>query len=326
MSYLTLDADQLVRDAVDAYLEGRTRPDAGGDCVFATRNSQYRVVEGTVQEASDTSLMGAELVGWLVEELGQPMIESRWRPYGRAIFVERRSRHVVVTSRTITRTTVSGNVPPVPPLRRMPSVIPAAPPIPVLKASAPPPGPDGSPTPFKLTDALRQAANRFDSAPPQHAPPQHAPPQHAPPQHAPAPSANERPTARPPSDEATIAADRASYDELLESTRTPTNLRDPVKKQPPAEQVSIPRPPPVPPPAPARPINLPPPGMSQKGTLFGPGPSSPGRSSPGEAPPPSERPLAPPPSVPRPSSKAPPPDDDDDAPLLEISEEDELTE
>ena len=48
MSYLTLDADRLVRDAVDAYLDGKLRPDAGGDCVFATRNSQYRVVEGTV--------------------------------------------------------------------------------------------------------------------------------------------------------------------------------------------------------------------------------------------------------------------------------------
>jgi hypothetical protein len=41
---------------------GKLRSDSGGDCVFATRNSQYRVVEGTVLEASDTSLMGAELV------------------------------------------------------------------------------------------------------------------------------------------------------------------------------------------------------------------------------------------------------------------------
>lgn len=72
-------------------------------------------------EASDTSLMGAELVAWLVEELGQPLIEH-WRPYGRAIFVERRSRHVVVTSRTLTRNAMATSS--VPKARRRPSVIP----------------------------------------------------------------------------------------------------------------------------------------------------------------------------------------------------------
>lgn len=213
MSYLTLDADRLVRDAVDAYLDGKLRPDAGGDCVFATRNSQYRVVEGTVMEASDTSLMGAELVAWLVEELGQPLIESRWRPYGRAIFVERRSRHVVVTSRTLTRNAISGNVSPVPKGRRRPSVIPAAPPIPVLRSSVPPIAhPDGSPTPFRVSEALRDAARAMAPVPPQ--PLGHEITTET--------SAHERPTSRPPSDEATVAADRGSYEDLLEASRTPT--------------------------------------------------------------------------------------------------------
>lgn len=194
MSYLTLDADRLVRDSVDAYLEGRLRPETGGDCVFTTRNNKYRVVEGVVTEASDTSLIEAELVGWLGEEMGQPQVEPRWRPYSRAIFVERRSRHVVVTSRTLTRTVVSGDVPPPPQRARKPSIIPPSPPIPVLR-STPQPG-DGSPTPFIVSESVREAALII--------------------------SENEKPTTRPPPmDDKTVSADRASYEDLLEASRTP---------------------------------------------------------------------------------------------------------
>ncbi|NUP10165.1 MAG: hypothetical protein HOW73_29290 [Polyangiaceae bacterium] len=264
MSYLTLDADRLVRDAVDAYLEGRMRADARGDCVFATRNSQYRIVEGVVQEASDTSLMGAELVGWLCEELGQPLVEPRWRPYGRAILVERNSRHVVVTSRTLTRNAISGNVAPIPPLRKVPSVIPPSPPIPVLKASAPPPAPDGSPTPFRLPDAVRNAAFSIEAHD------SYVPPDVA------EVAANERPTRRPPTDEATVSADRSSYEDLLEASRTPSWGGGPLPSPgAPSAVPSIPKPPPVPPPEPTRPIQLPPVNPPPKATMIGPGPIAP---------------------------------------------------
>jgi len=253
MSYLTLDADRLVRDAVDAYLEDRARPDAAGDCVYATRNSQYRVVEGVVHEASDTSLMGAELCGWLCEELGQPLMEPRWRPYGRAVFVERRSRHVVVTSRTLTRNVISGNVSPVPKGKRRPSVIPAAPPIPVLRMSSPP-APDGSPTPFRVSNSLRQAALAIEGLP---VPRVHrdAPPESGP---------HERPTSRPPSDEATISAERSSYEDLLEASRTPSWGGGPIPM------------PPAPPP-PTRPIKLPAPrpSPSRETTVSNPAPLDP---------------------------------------------------
>ncbi len=242
MSYLTLDADRLVRDAVDAYLEDRARPDAVGDCVYATRNSQYRVVEGVVHEASDTSLMGAELCGWLCEELGQPLMEPRWRPYGRAVFVERRSRHVVVTSRTLTRNVISGNVSPVPKGKRRPSVIPAAPPIPVLRTSAPPP-PDGSPTPFRVSASLRKAALSIEVAPASTATPE-------------TDAAHERPTSRPPSDEATVARERSSYEDLLEASRTPSWG---------GGALPLPK---TPPPAPTRPIKLPAPRPSKEATVI----------------------------------------------------------
>jgi hypothetical protein len=207
MSYLTLDADRLVRDAVDAYLDDRLRPDAGGDCVYATRNSQYRVIEGSVQEASDTGLIGAELVGWLLEELGQPEIEPRWRPYARAVFVERKSRQVVVTSRTLTRTAIGGDVPPPGRSKRLtPSVIPPSPPIPVLGKK--PPTPEGSPTPFRVPETVRESARKL--------------------------SDHERPTTRPPPEETTVAADRASYESLLEQSRTPTwSAVFPTAEQPP---------------------------------------------------------------------------------------------
>ena len=128
MSYLTLDADRLVRDAVDAFLEGQLRPDPLPDTVYATKNSRYRILAGIVHEASDTSLMGAELVAWLVEEAGSAHIEPRWVKDARAVFVERRSRHVVVTSRVVSRNIVSEV-----PRRARPGQIPPAPPIPTLK-------------------------------------------------------------------------------------------------------------------------------------------------------------------------------------------------
>ncbi len=154
MSYLTLDADRLVRDAVDAFLAGRLRPDPLPDTVYATKNSRYRIIAGLVHEASDTSLMGAELVGWLVEEPGSARIEPRWRTSSRGVFVERRSGEVVVTSRVITRSVVSetgrrGSAippsPPIPQLKQGPSVAPPAlvmlgapDPVPTTRSSRPP--------------------------------------------------------------------------------------------------------------------------------------------------------------------------------------------
>lgn len=189
MSYLTLDADRMVRQAVDAYLDGRFRPDARGDCIYATRNSQYRVVDGMVLEATDTSLMGADLVGWLIEEHGQSLVELEWRPYARAVFVDRRSRHVVVTSRTLTRQGVGGHQPPKPKMQRKPSVIPNAPPIPVLKATMPP-------------TAAAAAVMAAEVAPP----------------------SSRRPGE---GEESTVTADRSSYENLVEESRTPARLPPP---------------------------------------------------------------------------------------------------
>lgn len=135
MSYLTLEADQLVRNAVDAFVEGRLRPDPVPDTIYSTRNSRYRIQSGVVSEASDTSLMGAELVGWLIEASGTARIDPRWTSGARAIFVEReKSRHVVVTSRVITQSRVgaTSSGPPKPQVAR-PQAIPPAPPIPTLK-------------------------------------------------------------------------------------------------------------------------------------------------------------------------------------------------
>lgn len=129
MSLLTLDSDRLVRDAVDAFLEGSLRPDPLPDTLYATKNSRYRIVAGLVHEASDTSLMGAELVGWLAEEDGIARIEPRWEFRARAIFVERSSKEVVVTSRVIAKSLVTERAP----AGAQKGTIPPAPPIPVLK-------------------------------------------------------------------------------------------------------------------------------------------------------------------------------------------------
>jgi hypothetical protein len=99
----TLDprADKVVRDAVDAFMEGRLVPDFPGETVFETKNSRYRLRDGVVIAAPDPSLLGAELVGWLCESARRCLVESLWQPGSRAVLVDRKQgRNIVVTSTT----------------------------------------------------------------------------------------------------------------------------------------------------------------------------------------------------------------------------------
>lgn len=99
----TLDdrADKVVREAIDAFLDGRLVPDFAGETVFETKNSRYRLLDGVVFAAPDPSLAGAELVGWLSESPRRCLVESAWQPGSRAVLVDRRQgRNIIVTSTT----------------------------------------------------------------------------------------------------------------------------------------------------------------------------------------------------------------------------------
>ena len=101
MTFLAPEADRIVRTAVDAYFEGRLRPEIDGEAVFETRNSRYRLVDGTLLSASDTTLVGCELVGWLTESTAEVQVSPWWTPGARAVLVDRQQgRHIVVTSAT----------------------------------------------------------------------------------------------------------------------------------------------------------------------------------------------------------------------------------
>src|SRR5262245_20612179 len=101
MTFLGPEADRAVRNAVDAFLNGKLRPQAEGEVVFETRNSRYRIVDGTLVSATDPSLVGAELVGWLVESDHQTIVGAWWTPTARAVLVDhRQGRHIIVTSGT----------------------------------------------------------------------------------------------------------------------------------------------------------------------------------------------------------------------------------
>ena len=101
MTGLEPRADQAVRDAVDAFIEGRLSPEYSGETVFETKNSRYRLMDGILFSAPDTSLVGAELVGWLIESERHSTVESAWEATSRAVLVDRkRGRHIIVTSST----------------------------------------------------------------------------------------------------------------------------------------------------------------------------------------------------------------------------------
>jgi hypothetical protein len=101
MTGLEPRADQAVRDAVDAFIEGRLRPGYAGETVFETKNSRYRLMDGILFSAPDASLVGAELVGWLIESSRRSTVASAWEATSRAVLVDRkRGRHIIVTSST----------------------------------------------------------------------------------------------------------------------------------------------------------------------------------------------------------------------------------
>jgi hypothetical protein len=101
MNFLEPDSDRAVRDAVDAFFDGRLRSAIAGDAVFETKNSRYRLRDGTISAATDARLVGYELVGWLQED-GQARVSAWWAPGARAVLLDRRAgRHIVVTSVTL---------------------------------------------------------------------------------------------------------------------------------------------------------------------------------------------------------------------------------
>jgi hypothetical protein len=101
MTGLEPRADQAVRDAVDAFIEGRLSPGYSGETVFETKNSRYRLMDGILFSAPDASLIGAELVGWLIETRKRSTVASTWQATSRAVLVDRkRGRHIIVTSST----------------------------------------------------------------------------------------------------------------------------------------------------------------------------------------------------------------------------------
>jgi hypothetical protein len=105
MTPLPPHADQAVRHAVDAYIDGRLLPMFEGDATFETRNSKYRVVDGVLFSASDHRHLGAELVGWLIEFPSRSEVSQTWKHGARAVLVDTRNDgvkgpHIIVTSAT----------------------------------------------------------------------------------------------------------------------------------------------------------------------------------------------------------------------------------
>ena len=101
MTGLEPKADEAVRDAVDAFIEGRLDVKYAGETIFETKNSRYRLMDGVLFSAPDASLIGAELVGWLFETERRTAVGSTWQATSRAVLVDRkRGRHIIVTSST----------------------------------------------------------------------------------------------------------------------------------------------------------------------------------------------------------------------------------
>ena len=115
MSNLDPLADEAVRTAVEAFVAGEFVPSYRGVTVFETKNSRYRLLDGVVIAAPDDSLVGAELVGWLIESQPGGVVYTAWQSGARAVLVDRRrARNIVVTSTTRPLSGTRTNEPPRP--------------------------------------------------------------------------------------------------------------------------------------------------------------------------------------------------------------------
>ncbi len=110
MTLLLPAADRVVREAVDAVLDGRSRPGAGADISFATRSSRYRLIHGVLREATDSSLVGARFIGWLFDGTREPKVSERWDTDARAVLLDESKGQIIVSS--LTRVHVENALPP----------------------------------------------------------------------------------------------------------------------------------------------------------------------------------------------------------------------
>jgi hypothetical protein len=210
MRLLESHADDAVRQAVDAFMTGALRPAILGRTICETRNSRYLMVDGIVAAATDESIVGAELVGWLLEQPEQSRVDSTWTPRARGILVDRsRGRHIIITSSTRSfKVVASGSQPPPSYQASKPTFIePAAarhdddhaPPTPRRIPPCPPPPPMGplfgNPPAMRPTTLpgpmFAGAAADLGPAFPRALPPVNPPPRH--------PAPGGRPLSAPPS-------------------------------------------------------------------------------------------------------------------------------
>jgi hypothetical protein len=159
MTNLEPQADKAVRDAVDAFMEGRLNPEFAGETVFETKNSRYRLLDGVVYAAPVDTLIGSELVGWLMETTRRSVVGSAWQPGARAVLVDRhRGRNITVTSTTrllhLEPSVVEAAPAPAPQRARL---FPSSPPPPIL-APPPPPEPPPRPSPVQSAALLQKRA------------------------------------------------------------------------------------------------------------------------------------------------------------------------
>jgi hypothetical protein len=275
LANLDAAADKAVHDAVDAFMEGRLAPEFAGEIVFETKHSRYRLRHGVVYAAPSDGLIGAELVGWLMETARRCTVESAWQPGSRAVLVDRkRGRNIIVTSSTrllhleeamqLAPADVRDEIDTEPERRSR-----GLPVIPHQPIPTPPP-------PYAPPPAY---------APPPYAPPPYAPPPYAPPPYAP-PGYAQQP-ARAPILAATPPPPRVAAAPFPHIPQAPI----PMAPQRRGGALHLP-------PRPIAPRAVPAPSHPQPRPLAGPAPPPPGLDPPIHYPPAPPAPAAPPEETP----------------------------
>jgi hypothetical protein len=89
-----LASQRAVYKAIEAFNDGSFRIQTEGELAFETEAGRYRVIDGVCFAADDATIegdaarmIGAELVGWLVESIRASGVGGFWRRGARALFV-----------------------------------------------------------------------------------------------------------------------------------------------------------------------------------------------------------------------------------------------
>ena len=84
-----LHSERAVYKAAEAFSDGALQPKLDAELAFTTAEGKSRLIDGICFDSDAEELVGAKLVGWLVESERASAVGAWWRRGARAVLLKR---------------------------------------------------------------------------------------------------------------------------------------------------------------------------------------------------------------------------------------------